>query len=70
MYSGAMLELGLCPHRLGDMATCLKRDVAFLVPTRHALEGMTWGPNHEDTAFTVPLRPIRASKHASAEWRS
>ena len=53
----AMAELGPGPHRSGDIATCLKRDVTSLGPTRNQLiaKGMIWSPNHGDTAFTVPL---------------
>ena len=56
-YLRAMAELGPGPHRSGDIATCLKRDVTSLGPTRNQLiaKGMIWSPNHGDTAFTVPL---------------
>ena len=56
-YLRAMAELGPGPHRSGDIATCLKRGVTSLGPTRNQLiaKGMIWSPNHGDTAFTVPL---------------
>ena len=52
-----MAELGPGPHRSGDIATCLKRGVTSLGPTRNQLiaKGMSWSPNHGDAAFTVPL---------------
>ena len=52
-----MAELGAGPHRSGDIATVLKRDVTSLGPTRNQLiaKGMIWSPSHGDTAFTVPL---------------
>jgi len=56
-YLRAMAELGPGPHRSGDIASCLKRDVTSLGPTRNQLisKGMIWSPNHGDTTFTVPL---------------
>ena len=56
-YLRAMAELGPGPHRSGDIAACLKRDVTSLGPTRNQLisKGMIWSPNHGDTTFTVPL---------------
>jgi hypothetical protein len=56
-YLRAMAELGQGPHRSGDIAAQLKRDVTSLAPTRGQLirKGMIWSPNHGDTAFTVPL---------------
>ena len=56
-YLRAMAELGPGPHRSGDIAACLNRDVTSLGPTRNQLiaKGMIWSPNHGDTAFTVPL---------------
>jgi hypothetical protein len=52
-----MAELGAGPHRSGDIAEMLSRDVQSLAPTRGNLirKGMIWSPNHGDTAFTVPL---------------
>jgi len=56
-YIRAMAELGSGPHRSGDIADELKRDVTSLGPTRNQLisKGMIWSPHHGDTAFTVPM---------------
>ncbi|MEZ0325128.1 MAG: ATP-binding protein [Fimbriimonas sp.] len=56
-YLRAMAELGEGPHRSGDIAWELGRDVRELGPTRNKLigKGMIWSPSHGDTAFTVPL---------------
>ncbi|HEX3729903.1 MAG TPA: ATP-binding protein [Opitutaceae bacterium] len=56
-YLRAMAELGAGPHRSGDIAGELKRDVTSLAPTRGQLmaKGMVSSPSHGDTAFTVPL---------------
>ena len=56
-YLRAMAELGPGPHRSGDVARTLNREVSSLAPTRNQLisKGMVWSPNHGDTAFTVPL---------------
>jgi hypothetical protein len=56
-YLRAMAELGAGPHRSGDIAATLGRDVTSLAPIRNQLisKGMIWSPTHGDTAFTVPL---------------
>jgi hypothetical protein len=56
-YLRAMADLGPGPHRSGDIAKAMGREVANLAPTRGSLikKGMIWSPNHGDTAFTVPL---------------
>ncbi len=56
-YLRAMAELGPGPHRSGDIANVLDREVSSLGPTRSKLiaKGMVWSPSHGDTAFTVPL---------------
>lgn len=56
-YLRAMAELGPGPHRSGDIAKTLNREVNSLAPTRSSLikKGMIWSPNHGDTAFTAPL---------------
>ena len=56
-YLRAMAELGPGPHRSGDIAAVLHREVTSLGPTRNQLisKGMVWSPTHGDTAFTVPL---------------
>ena len=56
-YIRGMAELGAGPHRSGDIAEILGREVQSLAPTRGNLirKGMIWSPSHGDTAFTVPL---------------
>ena len=56
-YLRAMAELGPGPHRSGDVARVLGRQVTSLAPVRSQLinKGMVWSPSHGDTAFTVPL---------------
>jgi AAA ATPase-like protein len=56
-YLRAMAELGPGPHRSGDIAQVVRREVTKLGPTRAKLiaKGMIWSPSHGDTAFTVPL---------------
>jgi len=56
-YLRAMSDIGAGPHRSGDIAEKLGRDVTSLGPTRSQLivKGMIWSPSHGDTAFTVPL---------------
>ena len=56
MY-GRWPSLGRGPHRSGDIANELKRQVSSLAPTRNQLitKGMIWSPSHGDTAFTVPM---------------
>ncbi|MCA1778332.1 MAG: AAA family ATPase [Xanthomonadaceae bacterium] len=56
-YLRAMAELGPGPHRSGNIAAVLDREVTSLGPTRSNLigKGMIWSPSHGDTAFTVPL---------------
>lgn len=56
-YVRAMAELGAGPHRSGDIANVLQRQVSSLAPTRNQLiaKGMIWSPSHGDTAFTVPM---------------
>lgn len=56
-YLRAMAQLGRGPHRSGDIAQALGREVATVAPTRAKLieKGMVYSPAHGDTAFTVPL---------------
>jgi hypothetical protein len=56
-YLRAMAVLGPGPHRSGDIAEQLGREVTSLGPMRSQLiaKGMVWSPSHGDTAFTVPL---------------
>ena len=53
----AMARLGPGPHRSGDIARVLGRDAPAVAPLRNRLvaRGMTYGPAHGDTAFTVPM---------------
>lgn len=57
LYLRAMAELGEGPHRSGDIAEMLHKEVTQLGPIRAQLisKGMIWSPNHGDTDFTVPL---------------
>ncbi len=56
-YLRAMAELGAGPHRSGDIARELDREVQSVAMTRNNLikKGMIWSPRHGDTAFTVPM---------------
>ncbi len=56
-YLRAMAELGPGPHRSGDIAHILGREVQTVAPTRSKLidKGMIYSPAHGDTGFTVPL---------------
>ncbi len=56
-YLRAMAELGVGPHRSGDVAAELGVRVESVAPRRSALisKGMIYSPAHGDTAFTVPL---------------
>lgn len=56
-YLRAMAELGPGPHRSGDIAKVLEKDVQTVAPLRAGLiaKGMVYSPSHGDTSFTVPL---------------
>lgn len=56
-YMRAMAELGPGPHRSGDIAGILQREMSAVAPIRNRLiaKGMVYSPAHGDTAFTVPL---------------
>lgn len=56
-YMRAMAELGPGPHRSGDIADMLGKQVTQLAPIRNSLirKGMLYSPAHGDTAFTVPM---------------
>ena len=56
-YLRGMAELGPGPHRSGDIAAELCREVQSVAPVRAKLisKGMIWSPSHGDTDFTVPL---------------
>lgn len=57
MYLRAMAELGPGPHRSGDIAHLLNKEVQTVAPTRATLinKGMVYSPAHGDNSFTVPL---------------
>jgi AAA ATPase domain len=56
-YIRAMAELGTGPHRSGDIAALLKKEVQAVAPIRANLisKGMIYSPSHGDNGFTVPL---------------
>lgn len=56
-YLRSMAQLGAGPHRSGDVAHELQREVQSVAPIRSKLisKGMVWSPSHGDTTFTVPL---------------
>ncbi|MGV3626545.1 MAG: ATP-binding protein [Betaproteobacteria bacterium] len=56
-YLRAMAELGAGPHRSGDIAHVLGKEVQAVAPTRATLisKGMIFSPSHGDNSFTVPL---------------
>lgn len=56
-YLRAMAELGPGPHRSGDIARILNKEVQSVAPTRAHLinKGMIYSPDHGDSSFTVPL---------------
>lgn len=56
-YLRAMAELGPGPHRSGDIAHLLNKEVQTVAPTRATLinKGMVYSPAHGDNSFTVPL---------------
>lgn len=56
-YLRAMAELGRGPHRSGDIAAKLGRQVEQVAPIRANViaKGMAYAPAHGDTAFTVPM---------------
>ena len=57
VYLRAMASLGQGPHRSGEIAEAMGRNVRSLAPMRGSLinKGMIWSPRHGDTAFTVPM---------------
>lgn len=56
-YLRAMAELGPGPHRSGDIAHLLGKEVQTVAPTRAKLisKGMIFSLSHGDNSFTVPL---------------
>lgn len=70
-YMFAMAELGPGPHRSGDIAAQMDREVQSVAPHRSSLirKGMIYSPAHGDTAFTVPMFDeylMRVTKGASS----
>lgn len=73
VYLRAMAELGPGPHRSGDIAGVLGREVQSVAPMRSNLiqKGMIWSPSHGDTAFTVPLfNQFMRRIMPGEEWRA
>jgi len=73
VYLRAMSELGAGPHRSGDIARVLGREVTSFGPVRNKLitKGMIWSPSHGDTAFTVPLFDTFMKRMMPGqEWRA
>ena len=56
-YMHAMAALGPGPHRSGDIAKAMKKQVSAVAPLRDGLikKGMIYSPQHGETAFTVPM---------------
>ncbi len=56
-YLRAMAELGPGPHRSGDIAESLHKEVQSVASIRASLinKGMIYSPSHGDNSFTVPL---------------
>jgi hypothetical protein len=56
-YMRALAELGVGPHRSGDIARVYGAEVTSVAPIRANLisKGMVYSPSHGETAFTVPL---------------
>jgi AAA ATPase domain len=56
-YLRAMAELGTGPHRSGDIAQLLHKEVQTVAPTRATLiaKAMIYSPSHGDNSFTAPL---------------
>lgn len=70
-YMFAMAELGAGPHRSGDIAAQMDREVQSVAPHRSSLirKGMIYSPAHGDTAFTAPMFDeylMRVTRGASA----
>jgi hypothetical protein len=56
-YMRAMATLGPGPHRSGEVARAVGKDVKSVAPVRDGLikKGMLFSPHHGETAFTVPM---------------
>lgn len=71
-YLRAMAELGAGPHRSGDVAEELNKEVQTVAPIRSRLiaKGMIWSPKHGDTSFTVPMFDgFMKRRMPSRDWR-
>ena len=68
-YLRAMAELGAGPHRSGDIAHLLNKEVQTVAPIRATLirKGMIYSPSHGDNSFTVPLFD-GYMKRVMADW--
>jgi len=70
-YLRAMAELGVGPHKTGDISAMLGVEAASVATVRQQLinKGMVWSQRHGETAFTVPLfdafmkRQMKLEKH-------
>ena len=69
-YLRAMAELGPGPHRSGDIAHLLGKEVQTVAPTRSSLvnKGMIYSLSHGDNSFTVPLFD-GYMKRVMSDWR-
>lgn len=68
-YMFAMARLGAGPHRSGDVAAEMGREVQSVAPHRSTLirKGMIYSPAHGDVAFTVPMFDEYLNRVASGE---
>lgn len=71
-YLRAMAELGPGPHRSGEIARVLGKEVAQVAPTRAGLieKGMVYSPEHGETAFTVPLFDGYLRRVMDGDWQN
>ncbi len=71
-YMFAMAKLGPGPHRSGDVAAEMKREVQSVAPHRSSLirKGMVYSPAHGDVAFTVPMFNEYLDRVTAGESRS
>ena len=69
-YLRAMAELGSGPHRSGEVARLLGKEVQAVAPTRATLisKGMIYSLSHGDNSFTVPLFD-GYMKRVMSDWR-
>jgi len=69
-YLRAMAELGEGPHRSGEIADVLGKEVQKRAPRPTGLikKGMIYSPAHGDTAFTVPMFDAFL-KRQMPDWR-